>query len=135
MARIVKSGSGTSPEQWFKGIVRNVENGAEEGLREVSSEGRTLVQNFIKSRPARTSGPQGRYRTGDMFDSVTGTSDRSKSNFGWLSGAKPYYLFQGGGFTHVGSGQWIQGMYAVTDSADITFQHFKAHMDQVVKNA
>lgn len=135
MARIIKSGSGTSPEQWFSGIVKNVDKGAEEGLKDVSKTGEDLIRNFIYSRPARTSGPSGRYKTGDMSNAVSSRSEARKSNFGWINDVKPYYLFQEGGFTHVGSGEWIKGMYAVTDSADITFEQFKSHMDEVVKNA
>ena len=135
MARFVKSGSGASPEQWFKGIVQNIEKGADEGLKEVSTTGENLIRNFIYTRPARTSGPSGRYRSGGMFNSVSSRDAKGKSNFGWLSDVKPYYLYQEGGFTHYGSGEAVAGMYAVSDAADITFEEFKAHMDKVVRDA
>lgn len=134
-ATFVKNGVGPSPEEWFKGVVKNIERGAQEGLDEVSESGETLIKGFITSRGARTSGPRGRYETGAMFNSVAGRTAPGVSNFGWINGMKPYFLFQEGGFRHVNSGEWVQGMYAVSDSADITFEWFKAHMDKVVRDA
>lgn len=133
--KIVKKGSGPSAVNWFRGIVSNVEKGAQEGLEEVSQRGETGVRDFITSRGRPTSGPNGRYRTGEMYSKVGSATTKGKSNFGWINGVKPYYLYQDGGFTHVGSGQWIEGMYAMTDSADNTFEWFKAYMDQVVRDA
>lgn len=134
-ARLVKKGSGPSAVDWFRGIVSNIETGAQQALEDVSSSGETQVKNFITSRGARTSGPRGRVRTGEMYNAVSSKTSPGKSNFGWINGAKPYYMYQEGGFTHVGSGQWIEGMYAITDSADSTFQEFKKRMDQVVRDA
>lgn len=135
MVSIVVKGSGASPVNWFQGILSSIEKGAQEGLEEVSKTGETQIKNFITTRGARTSGPQGRRRTGDMYNAVAARTNPRVSNFGWINGAKPYYLYQEGGFTHSGSGEWIEGMYAVTDAADNTFQEFKAHMDQVVRDA
>lgn len=133
--RLVKKGTGPDSVAWFQGIVKNIEDGAQRGLEEVSSSGETQVKGFITSRGARTSGPRGRYDTGEMYSKVGSKTSTHVSNFGWINGSKPYFVLQEGGFTHVNSGQWIEGMYAITDSADNTFQQFKAHMDQVVRDA
>lgn len=133
-------GDASDPVKWFRGKVVRVEQGAEEVLEQSMGDGAATMKEMIRSRPARTSGPNGRYRTGDMYNDVKSRvypateKGTITGRFGWIDRRREYYGLQEGGFQHT-SGVEVEGMYAMVDAAELAFREFQRGMDQVVKDA
>lgn len=79
------------------------------------------------SRPwgDRTGSFPGRVDSGDMQSDVRGvvtskTNDSAEGNLGWDENSPDYYAYQEQGFEHVITGEYIEGMRALRDSAELT---------------
>ena len=87
----------------------------------------------------RTQSYPGRVASGSMLDGVDSSSRRTGPNsyvgeFGWLVQAEDYWLSQEYGFTHNFTGQRIEGMYALADSADYAMKELDSMLDQRLRN-
>lgn len=90
-------------------------------LEQIAHEQVDDMRKTIINSPRPTSGPNGRVRTWDMWRSVEADvnvgNTRTTARVGYTQGGmKDYYYYQDNGFTHVGSGEWIEGTHALAMS-------------------
>lgn len=97
--------------------------------------GKEQVQEYISTRGTAKSGKEGRIETAKMLKSVRRKKLRfNKSSaeglFG-LGNGPEYSLFQEKGFRHYLSGQWVEGMFAVTDARDVVLKYLRDRIRSV----
>lgn len=82
------------------------------------------MKDFVRSRPARTSGPQGRVETSAMLDSIMAEPKRYGTQLtvkvGYLGSntrrnSHIYPIAQDQGFDHLHAG-WVEGTHAIADA-------------------
>lgn len=89
-------------------------------MEEIGEEQADEIRSFITTRPARTSGENGRVRTWSMYDAV-GTEfkigkSQVSSRVGYIDGAwEDHFYYQDAGFEHNYAG-WVEGTNALGES-------------------
>lgn len=139
------------PVSWFRGKVARIEDGTDKALEQAVEDGAAIMKEMIEtrgtgktwSRPGpsgRTGSSPGRVDSGEMRDAVTsyfnpGTAKgNAVGQFGWRTGRKDYFGLQEGGFQHT-SGVYVEGMYAMVDSAELAWTQFQRDAGEAMKNA
>lgn len=156
---MTKAGSPDDIAKWFRGKVEK--NNAEvNGLLHAAAEfGVELVQQHIATRgthngewepswdtmanakPGRYESEPGRVAGGEMINAVSswvsegGKDGKSRMAFGWThpSERKEYFLAQEGGFTHKITGEYIEGMHAISDAATEVFDWLEGEVKEILK--
>lgn len=94
------------------------------------------------SRPwgpnGRTGSFPGRIDSGDMQKGVRGeitesTAHRVTGSLGWDPDSPEYIAFQDQGFRHVLTGEYVEGMMALRDGAEVTKRSLLAELDNIAK--
>lgn len=106
---------------WFEHHVERITNEVRDAVIDTAREGAEEARNNVATRGTAKSGKAGRIETGRMINSINSEVLSSgglevEARFGF-KGEPDYTVYQEGGFTHNRSGEWITGMYAVTDAA------------------
>lgn len=142
MTRVVRAtirGGGTDPLAWFQGKVRAIEKGGQDALDDSMKDGEDAMKSYISTRGTAKSGKRGRIESGQMLDAVhssvvsTGVGSAT-GKFGWIENTEPYFGYQDVGFQHVNGGS-VEGMNALVDAAEHSWQVFQEKFEQVIKNA
>ena len=128
--------------QFRAGIVaweREVEGAVEEAVHETVQEGAKLMQDYIleattktgEDREAHGRGVAGRYETGNMYRDVEAEVTRESytivGRWGWINGARDYYLYQEGGT------RFIQGMNALGGSFIRAYDSLKGRLQRITR--
>ena len=124
---------------WFEGKVKELSRRTRRAFREAVKDGEELTKDNIETRGTTKSGKRGRIESGAMRDSVDSkiTKENQEEIEGWF-GYKdgPYWTaFQEPGFVHYGSGQFVEGTYALTDAGAEIIQNLKEDIDKIVKDS
>lgn len=106
---------------WFEQKVREITDEVRDAVIDIAQEGADEARNNVATRGTAKSGKAGRIETGRMINSINSEVISSggsevEARFGF-KGEPDYTVYQEGGFTHNRSGEWITGMYAITDAA------------------
>lgn len=95
------------------------------------------MKHYIRSRPAKTSGPNGRVDTGRMIDSVgymvRGGGSWGGAEVGFIHGDEHYFALQEMGFNHVQAKRWVTGMFAFTDAWAEGIPQLRAALHRIVR--
>lgn len=138
----IEYGPGGDPVKWFRGKIQQLEADQEAILERSMDEGAILMKEYISTRGTAKGGARpdnpGRIDTERMLKAVESNvtpygPKRVRGTFGWLSDKADYFKWQEGGFDHVLSGEYIEGMYAMQDAADWALRQYKEDMDEVMK--
>lgn len=146
--------------KWFRGKVADVDQAGEDVLAQASKRGAEYVRYLITTRgtgrqwvgdwsgwpngiAGRTSSSPGRVADGDMLDAVDswvssgGASADAKTRmaFGFTRARQDYFLAQEGGFRHNITGETIEGMHAISDTAEQIKQEIEAELPSRLKRA
>lgn len=119
--------------RWYRGVITDIENATADQLHESMETGAEWTREFVQTRATawgRSQGRQGRVVTGEMLRGIGSTITRSsggkrQGRFGWLQRTPFYAIYQEGGFINVRTGRAVEGMYALSDAADLVFRQFR----------
>lgn len=124
----VELGRKLDPARFKRVMSKSMEETTSVGVEVMRDVVETSGTDRLWARPwyGRTGSGRGRIDTGTMLkdiakDPVTDTSSGVKSAFGWVKGSPTYAVHQEYGFTHVLTGEVVQGMHAMRQAeADAT---------------
>lgn len=151
--KVSYGGDGSDPVKWFRAKMSRVEENSLEAVDQATDDGVAIMKEMIETRGTgrqwsgpwfgnpRTESYPGRNDSGHMRDSVTKNTPRvtEKGNiyggFGWMRNREDYFAYQEGGFKHVISGEYIEGMYAMQDSAELAFGQLQGNMRKAIRDA
>jgi hypothetical protein len=107
-------------------------------MREAMDEGAKLGKAIIEVSGTAKSGKRGRIETGamrDAFDGDVKVSSRDiEGRLGWINEFMDYFGYQGeSGFRHAISGEFIEGVRALSLASDRTWDMFTERCDQAVR--
>lgn len=136
---VIRNTSGTEPLQWFRDKVRRIEQGGQEVLQDSMRQGEEAMRNYIATRGTPKSGRAGRIDTGEMYGAVASSVSNtgvgsSTGKFGWIDHTEPYFGYQDVGFNHT-SGIRVEGMNALVDAGEFSWNKLQVSYEQVIKNA
>ncbi len=100
-------------------LFKTIREAEETAMGESLEHGVGLIEEKIRTRPSAKSGKQGRIETGaylESFDYRVGDSSGNTGGEIVQKDFQDYYEYQESGFTHAGSGEFIQGTQAILDS-------------------
>lgn len=141
MPRIkVKFNGNGDPRKWVESKVSKIESANRESMTQAVTESSQLMKEHISNRGTAHSGKRGRIETAKMVGAVNSTvSERTQQKwsgaFGWLTERESYFLYQEDGFTHLGAGRKVEGMYAMRDAGDQVWDQLKAKLEANVRGA
>lgn len=150
MALRPKYGSSEEVVRWYRGKIKRVEETQRHVVQDAMEYGASLMREFIEtrgtgrtwSRPwyGREGSYPGRVHTGGMLNAVTtrlvvDSAGRTQGHFGWLDQREDYFRYQEGGFQHKMAGHYVEGMYAMVDSAEEAFRYLQEELDRGIRGA
>lgn len=146
-------GDASDPVKWFRAKMAHIEDVSVEAVDQATDDGVTIMKELIETRGTgktwsstwfggdRTASMPGRVDTGHMRDSVTKNPVKvsGKGNiyggFGWLHHRDDYFAYQEGGFEHWRTGEYVEGMYAMVDAAELAFGQLQDHLRKGINGA
>lgn len=126
------------PSEFEGAMERSLEKGEEAMKEAIATRGTGKTWSHPWGRNGRTGSYPGRVDTGAMQGDVRGvvtevSEKRVEGNLGWDDNSPMYYALQDQGFTHVITGEDIEGMRALRDAADITERALLDEVDGIVR--
>lgn len=123
----------------FEGALdRSLQKGEEAMKEAIATRGTGREWSHPWGRNGRTASKPGRIDTGEMQGDVRGvitevSEQRVEGNLGWDDNSPLYYALQDQGFTHVITGDEIEGMRALRDAAEVTERALLDEVDGIVR--
>lgn len=117
--------------RWYRGVRTDIEQATIEEADDFARDGAEFMREFIRTRGTKHSGKAGRIDTGRMLNAVgsrSATGVGRSASFGWLRDRAPYFLYQEGGFFNTWAQRSVEGMYALSDAAELAAARFNARM-------
>ena len=138
--RTYSTGSGNEIIKWWRGRIEATQDSTEVALYDAAVDGEQLMKHYISTRGTVASGKEGRIDTGRMINAVSSFvarrgDNRTQMGFGWTREKKKYFLLQEGGFVNPMTGNDVEGMYALTDAADVIFGDLDVAIGKAVRTA
>lgn len=125
--------------QEFQGAMDTAMERGEEAMKEaVATRGTGKTWSRPWGRNGRTGSHPGRIDSGDMQAEVRGIITESsdnhvEGNLGWDENSEAYIAYQDQGFEHVITGDYIEGMSALRDGAELARNVLLEEVDNIVK--
>lgn len=117
--------------RWYRGVRTSIEQATIEEADDFARDGAEFMREFIRTRGTKHSGKAGRIDTGPMLNAVgsrSATGAGRSASFGWLRDRAAYFLYQEGGFFNTWAQRSVEGMYALSDAAELAAARFNARM-------